>query len=397
MKVLFLGHSGALSGAELFLSGMLSRTHAIDPVVVLLEDGPLRLRLEDHGVAVILCPMPSTLLDVAKQSVGGLRGAVASAGSLPTFLRKLRRVVRDVDPDVLYTNSAKAHVVGIPIARSLGLPAVMHVHNGVAAHTYGLSNRVALHAASAMADQVIVNSQATRDTLLPRVRRGAALVYCPTEVPGSRVPPPAGVTPLRIALAGRVVAWKGQDLAVTAVRRLLDLHGPGSVTLDVYGDALFPRDRAYLQQVQQRASALGLDGSVRWRGHVDDVLGAMQAHDVVVHTSMIPEPMGQVIVEAMAAGRPVVAARAGGPLELVDHDRTGLLYEMGSIDALVAALDRLIGDPDLRERLGTVAHREANRFSYETVLPAWEEAMSAAVQDGRGRSVSSVLPHPPPP
>ena len=73
------------------------------------------------------------------------RGRVGG-GRLPRFVRELSRVVRDVGPDVLYTNSAKAHIVGIPLARALGVPAVMHVHNGIAAHTYGRPNRAALHA-----------------------------------------------------------------------------------------------------------------------------------------------------------------------------------------------------------------------------------------------------------
>lgn len=383
VRVLFLGHSGALSGAELFLAGMLAHARDVDPVVVLLEDGPLRERLEDQGVRVVLCLMPVSLLGVAKRSLGGLRGVAGSAGALPRFVRRLARVVRELEPDVLYTNSAKAHIVGIPLARALGVPSVMHVHNGIAAHTYGRPNRVALRTASRLADRVVVNSLATRDTLGPRPRREAALVYCPTVVPQERVAPPGAGVPLRVALVGRVVAWKGQDLAVAAVRRVLDVHGPGSVVLDIYGDALFPRDREYRDRVRAEVSAADLDDVVRWHGHVDDVLEVMQAHDVVIHTSITPEPMGQVIVEAMAAGRPVVAARAGGPLELVDHERTGLLYPMGEADALAAALGRLIEEPELRDRLGSAAHVAASTFSYDTVLPTWEGVLADVVVSSR--------------
>lgn len=384
-RVLFLGHSGALSGAELFLAGMLAHAREIDPVVVLTQDGPLRPRLEQQGVPVVLCPMPGSLLDVAKKSLGGPRRALQSGRALPGFVRALGAVVRDVDPDVVYTNSAKAHIVGIPVARALKVPAVMHVHNGIAEHTYGRPNRAALHAAAGLADLVIVNSRATRECLRNRTRRHAALVYCPTVVPEHRVPMPQAGAPLRIALAGRVVAWKGQDLAVEAVRRLLSEHGPHAVTLDIYGDALFPRDRDFRDQVQAQVSALGLDHAVRWHGHVDDVPAAMQSHDVVIHTSTTPEPMGQVIVEAMAAGRAVVAARAGGPLELVHHERTGLLYPMADVAGLVAALDRLIADPGLGERLGAAAHVAASRFSYDAVIPVWEELLVAAGASRPGR------------
>jgi glycosyltransferase involved in cell wall biosynthesis len=76
--------------------------------------------------------------------------------------------------------------------------------------------------------------------------------------------------------------------------------------------------------------------------------------DVLVHSSLTPGPFGQVVLEGMQAGLCVIAAGAGGPAEILDHERTGLLYAPGSVDALAAAMRRAI-DHDLRSQLGAAA------------------------------------------
>ncbi|TMJ93903.1 MAG: glycosyltransferase family 4 protein [Actinobacteria bacterium] len=92
------------------------------------------------------------------------------------------------------------------------------------------------------------------------------------------------------------------------------------------------------------------------------------------------EGFGVVCAEAMAHGRPVVATAVGGHLDLVEDGETGLLVPPGDLDALRAALERLLGDPELRRRLGAAARERAReRFSWEHVTPAtvaaYEEAL----------------------
>jgi len=83
-----------------------------------------------------------------------------------------------------------------------------------------------------------------------------------------------------------------------------------------------------------------------------------------VHASTLPEPYGNVILEAMASRTPVVAADAGGAREIVRHGRTGLLVKPGDPEALAAALEGLLRDPDERRRLGDAGRAEArDRFS----------------------------------
>ncbi len=87
-----------------------------------------------------------------------------------------------------------------------------------------------------------------------------------------------------------------------------------------------------------------------------EVLAAL---DVLVHCPTAPEPFGRAVAEAMAVGRPVVAARAGGVAEIVEHENTGLLVAPGDVPGFAAATLRLLGDPALRARFGRAGRARA--------------------------------------
>jgi glycosyltransferase involved in cell wall biosynthesis len=96
--------------------------------------------------------------------------------------------------------------------------------------------------------------------------------------------------------------------------------------------------------------------------------------DVVVHASA-NEPFGLTIVEAMALGKPVVAAASGGPLEIVSDGVDGLLVPHGDAGGLAAAVMRLLGDPELAARLGEAAQHRAGEFSSRRYAARFAEAV----------------------
>ena len=381
-RILFLGHSAALSGAELFLTGMLARARDLDPVVLLFEDGPLVAHLRSLGVETSVCPMPRTL-DSVSQAGWGEADALAVVRRLPGFARRLHRAVRDSGAVALHTNSAKAHVVTAAVARPARLPVAMHVHDRIAVDSYGRANRVALHASAAAARTVLVNSETTRASLRPREHRRAHVVPCPVEVhplpPGQagRAVRSGRTDAVSVALVGRVSPWKGQHEAIRAVAAAAAAPTPVRVDLHLYGAPLFERDQEYAREARALAERLGVADRVHEHGHVSDVTTAMRSHDVVLHASTRPEPFGQVLVEAMAAGLPVLAADRGGPSELLAHGTSGWLYRLGDVEAMTRGLLTLAADPALRDRLAAAAHVRAADFSYDRVLPRWERILLA--------------------
>ncbi|WP_341924185.1 glycosyltransferase [Nocardioides psychrotolerans] len=380
-RVLVVGHSAALSGAELFLAGMLEHSR-VEATVLLLEDGPLADRLRGAGADVRVRALPEELADVTADG-GGLRRGVTG---FPRVVRDVAAVMRDVRPEVVYTNSAKAHVLAIPVARAWGLPSVLHAHVRADRDSFNAVNLRLVNVASGLATHVIANSEATRATLPQRVRDRSTVVYCPTEVRDVAPVTPIGDR-LSIACVGRIAEWKGQRVAVEALRAVLAARGAGAAELHLYGGVAFEKDRAYERELLDLVGRHGLQDLVHLHGHVADVHTTMRSHDVVVHTSTKPEPFGQVVVEAMAAGVPVVAADTGGPAEIVEDGVTGLLYRTGDAAALGSALERLVDEPSLGSTLARNALVAVRCFSYETIVPEWERVLRS-VADQPGRSVT---------
>jgi len=108
---------------------------------------------------------------------------------------------------------------------------------------------------------------------------------------------------------------------------------------------------------------------VHMLGPRDDVPRLLAACTVVVHASVLPEPFGRVLVEAMLAGRPVIASNAGGVPEVVTDGETGVLVSPGDARALGEALDALRRDPVRTSAMaGRGAARARERFSRDAML-----------------------------
>ncbi len=149
----------------------------------------------------------------------------------------------------------------------------------------------------------------------------------------------------RMLFVGRLAAVKGLPLLLEAVARLRQAH-PG-VQLTVVGEG---PDRPALEA---QARALGLEGAVTFTGAQSpaQVADRLEQSDLLVLPSFA-EGVPVVLMEAMASRLPVVATRVGGVQELVEDGESGLLVPPGCVESLVGALDRLLSDPDLCQRMG---------------------------------------------
>ncbi len=136
----------------------------------------------------------------------------------------------------------------------------------------------------------------------------------------------------------------------------------------IVGAPLFAADE-YASKLEQQAADLAIEGRVGFLGFCSDVEDELRRLDVLVHASIIPEPFGQVVVEGMAVGLPVVASDAGGPAEVITDGVDGMLYPPGDIDSLARALRQLAADPSLRQRLGEAARTRAGDFTPARIAP----------------------------
>jgi glycosyltransferase involved in cell wall biosynthesis len=173
------------------------------------------------------------------------------------------------------------------------------------------------------------------------------LVRCGVDVAAfeRRTPRERGGAPLRVLTVGRAEAVKGQPVLVEAVAAL------GRRGFDV--EATLVGGGSMLPALRNRARELRVDEQIHFAGHVAHE--AVHAHYAAADVFCLPsfgEGVPVVLMEAMAAGLPVVASRVGGIPELVEHGVCGFLVSPGRADLIAAALERLADDPELRQRMG---------------------------------------------
>lgn len=190
----------------------------------------------------------------------------------------------------------------------------------------------------------------------PEARWGdLRVIHCgldPTEFDPERVPRSAPAEgELRLLCVGRLVAFKGQAMLLDAVAALRQRGVRARLTLVGEGPTR--------GELEARAQRLGIAAAVRFAGAVgqDEIRGHYADADVFCLPSFA-EGVPVVLMEAMAMRLPVITSAVMGIAELVDDGESGILLRPGREDLLLAALERLAGDPELRRRLGENGRRK---------------------------------------
>ena len=179
----------------------------------------------------------------------------------------------------------------------------------------------------------------------------------------------------------RMEAWKGHAVVVDALGLL---RSQPDWVWWVVGGAQRPEEAAYAAELTDRARHLGINERIRWLGERKDVPRLLAATDVHCQANIGPEPFGIAYVEALAAGLPTVASRAGGAMEIVD-DSCGILVPPGDSRALAAALGRLFTDRPFRRKLaGGAAARARHISDAATQMHRLADALSAMSPAGVG-------------
>ncbi len=360
VRVALVTHTSRLGGAEWSL---LRLAEYLDPdavrlTVLLGEEGPLADRLRELELDVEVLELDPALRDRRKETLTSAGLADMSlAGPLASAIRDRVRALRARRIEVVHTNSLKANFFGGVAGRLAGAKVLWHIRDHIASpYLPPAAVRAVRLAAKAIPHRVVAVSASAAATV---GRRDVIVVHQGVPHVAAGRPGPQGR--LRVGLVGRVAPWKGQDVFLAAAERLAS--SCPDVDFVVAGAPLFGEDE-FERSLHRRAESPALAGRVSFLGFCDDVWDVYRGLDVAVHASTLPEPYGNVILEAMASRTPVVAADAGGAREIVRHGRTGLLVKPGDPEALAAALEGLLRDPDERRRLGDAGRAEArDRFS----------------------------------
>lgn len=159
-----------------------------------------------------------------------------------------------------------------------------------------------------------------------------------------------------VGLVGLLIPWKGQEIFIDAAKQLQNAI-PNLKMLIIGGT---PDDcLAYEQMLKARVAAEGLGATVIFTGHISDMPMAYNALNIVVSASTSPEPLGTVVIESMALGRPLIGPNHGGAAEMIEHNKTGLLFEHGDATSLAQHIKAYYADSSLGTTLGAAARAHA--------------------------------------
>lgn len=352
-RVLFVDHTAVLGGGEL---AMLALIRALDrsrfePVVLLLSSGPLVSELEGVAETHVL-PLPEAFLTTRRAALrgGGLpwRKALALSG----YMLRLSSTIDRLRPRLIHNSSLKADILAGLVARYQRIPQVWHIRDRIDTEYLPLSAVRGFRAlCRTLPNALIANSRSTLESLHAGHQRAEVISSGLDLRPfvelarGSETLAAALAAhhTIHIGMIGRISPWKGQEIFVEAaalVREVLP-----NVHFHVVGAPLFGEED-FEKSLRETTHALGLAAHVTFTGFRRDIPEIIAGLHIVVHASKIPEPFGQVIVQGMAAGKPVIATEGGGPSEIIQDGVTGFLVPRKDAHALAQAIIRLLGNPE---------------------------------------------------
>lgn len=388
MKIALLSHlasTKAPTGAErslvLLALGLSARGHEI----AVVAPGPWALReeLETNGVSVTIVPVRQCWLvqygsqPLWRQAARGLRFAWPDPGS-----RELRAWLTEFEPDVVHVNCL-SHLRGAAAARSLGLPVVWHLREilppGSRRRWFG--GRLRSDATRIVAVSEAVAAWVRQEGLVDRVvvvHNGVDPTVGGFEREASRVHFGLPSEAVVVGLFSQLVAHKGAlDLvraAHAAVAENPELH----FLIAGHGPASFAG------QLRREIAAGAAADKIHLVPPQPEIWDLLAAVDVLALPTLWPDPLPRAVMEAMAAGKPVVAYRDGGVSEMVVNGETGFLCHPGDVVGLTRMIVEMAGDEGLRNRLGEAGQKRAqDLFSIERHVDQMEKILAETMSFAR--------------
>lgn len=354
VKVLF--EYATLNGGEhSFLAVAPFLLSEFDVSALLLEEGPLKPRLEQLAIPVTILPGPRRAQPSEKRG-------------------QLEHALRESPPDLLHANSLSMARLAAPVARTLAIPCLGHLRDiaNLSPKTIDDLSQASLLLAVSAATQCWYRGLGIPSATLAVLHNGV----CLREFhPGPRLGPVRGELDLGEAPVvlgiGQLGLRKGFDVWLTAAS-MIATEIPDARFL-IVGEQHSQKQETvdHVTELRRRSEAGILAGRVRWLGRRTDTAQLLRESDLVLHCAR-QEPLGRVLIEAIAVGKPIVATDVGGAREILPPESwPSSLGEVDNAQDLAEKAVRLLGSAELRAEM---SHRHA----------AFAAAHFSAAQSARG-------------
>lgn len=388
MNVLLVDHAPFFGGAESFLLDLLT---ALDrenftPIIVTDPHSPVLERFRASGDAVFTTPLPQI------NRPPFFLWRLIRAGA------QLARVACESHADLMHTFTARTHLIGVVASKFSGIPLLWRICDDTLP--------APILSAFARVPRCIVAVSRWITTCYPNLRFDGLVpdgVGPPGDISRANVRAELGFKPdeLVVAHVGRLVRWKGQAVFLRALAQAVpavpNLRGLIVGTWQRGDERPGPLGggESYYRELRALAIELSLNTPSFERlifgGFFREPSRAYAAADIVAHTSTLPEPFGRTVIEAMMAGRPVIAAHAGALPEIVSHGETGILTPPEDVGALADAIIALSKSEEQRAKMGHAGHERAEaEFSLAAMARRMESFYRKTAHDPKFRLKSKI-------
>lgn len=386
--ILFIHQSAELYGSDktLFFLVKALPKHEINPIVVLPEEGPLTTLLREANIEVIISPIIKLSRSIFKPL-----NLVKLPFQIFLSLKKLNNKLIYRKIDLVHSNTL-AVLLGAFYSKWKKIDHIWHVHEII--ERPRLVNMLYRSLVNFLSSNVVFNSKASLLSLVSNNKKlgiKSKIIYNGIEMPDKsysfeeinnfrvnelKLPSDA----LVIGIVGRISRWKGQQLLLEAFEKLQKENE--RLYLLIIGSPPSGQDH-YLSNLSAEILTKGLGHKVHIYPFTQEIWKYWLSIDIAVVPSTEPEPFGMVAIEAMLVGKPVVAAGHGGLLEIIEHKRTGLLFDPNNVDDLFASLKLLMDDEVLRNSLGANGKKSVlEQFTINNYIQNFVDIYQNATKDG---------------
>lgn len=376
-RILFVHQSAEMYGSDKVLLDLIVGLdqQRYQAVILLPEEGVLADKLRDTGAEVYIGPV-SKISRATLTPLGMLRFLRETFRSC----RCISRIVGKQKPLLVHSNTL-AVFGGAVWAWLNRVPHLWHVHEIILSPN--LAKKMFPFLLRLFADRVVCNSKATAEWVVgeqPKLKGITSVVWnglsdsFATSTPSGRVRGELGIPQdsVLIGLVGRINTWKGHTLLLRAAEKLLARGVADFSVLFVGG--VFPGYEYVKEDLLREIDRSPAKEHMRildFHSNISEIWAEM---DIGAVPSTEPEPFGVVALEAMASGKPVVAAAHGGLVDIVVPGETGILFMPRDSDSLADALYELVTDAEKRQRLGEAGRvRQQKIFSFTAYVNAFHK------------------------
>lgn len=327
-----------------------------NPIVVFHNEHSLLPKYKEAGISTIIVPayvpvgfkvprclaparrLVAPVVSLARKTTNLLNGFFIRALFCARFIRQQKVALVHLNNSIIRNND---WMLGALLA---GVPCVTH-ERGINNHYPLLSRILARHLRA-----IICISNSVRDNLkkhsidpgnLATIYNGIDTTTVSPTITKEALFEKHDIYPASriIGVIGNIKPWKGQEVVIRALPLIVKCE-PAIVCLFV-GD-IAACDEHYHSHLVRLADEMGVTEKIRFTGYTTNVADYINAMEIVIHSSVDPEPFGRVLIEAMSMSKPVVGSRGGAVPEIIDEGTTGLIFEAGDSASLADAINQLL-------------------------------------------------------